>query len=125
MPSYIDTFFTIKQMYWTYPGPVMDLGPRCDYGMAYQINGSPQLKPEVFQCNIGWVNYSPTICIYQLTLHRYMGISGQGIDYLHTGSATRKMMAGEWYVPSFAKLSNIIQGLLMTQIQGGKDLLLI
>jgi len=65
------------QMYWTYPGPVMDLGPRCDYGMAYQINGSPQLKPEVFQCNIG-----------------YMGINGQGIDYLHTGSATRKMMAG-------------------------------
>jgi hypothetical protein len=32
----------------------MDLGPDCDYGMAYQINGAPQKKPGVFQCNVGY-----------------------------------------------------------------------
>lgn len=52
----------------------MDLGPNCDYGMAYQISGTPQKKPNVFQCNIG-----------------YIGEESQA-DYITTATATMKMM---------------------------------
>jgi hypothetical protein len=62
-------------MYFAYAGPVMDLGPDCEYGMCYQINPSPQQKPETFQVNVGY-------------------IGDQIGDYMHTATATKKMMQG-------------------------------
>jgi hypothetical protein len=60
-------------MFFLYPTPVTDLGSKADYGMAYQINGSPQQQPTVFQYNVGHFGSS---------LH----------DYVRTSAATRDMM---------------------------------
>ena len=62
-----------RLQYWMYPTPVLNLGPRCDYGIAYQVNGRPQQEPVVFQYNVGH-------------------FGGSNYDYLRTSTATRDMM---------------------------------
>lgn len=57
--------------YYMFPGIVYDLGPKCDIGLALQINGNPQKEPKVFQANIG-----------------YLG----DLDYQQTCASTRDMM---------------------------------
>ena len=42
------------QRYWSPPSAVIDLGDKCEYGMAYMVNGYPQQEPSVFQCNVGY-----------------------------------------------------------------------
>ena len=44
-------------------------------GMCYLINPSPQLKPETFQMNVGYIG-------------DHLG------DYMHTATSTKKMMQG-------------------------------
>lgn len=67
----------------------MDLGPDCDYGMAYQISGKPQKKPGVFQCNIG-LPY-PFLPISQWVACRYIADHSEP-DFFATAGSTFKMM---------------------------------
>ena len=58
-------------LYYMYPLILADMGPRCDYGVALQINGSPQGQPKVFQLNVAHLD---------------------GDDLVRTTTSTRDMM---------------------------------
>lgn len=60
-------------MYYLHPTPIFNMGNRCDYGIAYQVNGEPQHRPQVFQYNVGH-------------------FGGSYYDLIHTTTATRDMM---------------------------------
>ena len=76
----------------------MDLGPNCDYGMAYQISGKPQKKPGVFQCNIGsdfssspTYSYSYSLCLFLSSCRSYIA-GPSSTDFYATAGSTLKMM---------------------------------
>jgi len=45
--------------YFLFPGPILQVHEGADYGIAIQVNCplDQQQKPEVFQCNIGYLEY--------------------------------------------------------------------
>ena len=68
----VNIILPAKYMLWMYPGPVSDI-QHCDYGIAFQVNGTPQQEPKVFVCNVGH-------------------FGDDMYDYARTGSSTSKMM---------------------------------
>jgi hypothetical protein len=53
--------------YFLFPGPILQVHEGADYGIAIQVNCplEQQQKPEVFQCNIGYLEYDDvfeTVC---------------------------------------------------------------
>lgn len=52
---------------------MIDLGDRCEYGMAYMVSGLPQHQPTVFQCNVGYTTIN-------------------GMDVAETAESTRLML---------------------------------
>lgn len=60
---------------WTYPGPVAEMGPAVEYGMAYQVRSAPaqQREPTAFVCNVGHIGNST-------------------YDYARTASSTASML---------------------------------
>lgn len=49
----VNTILPDGLYYYMHPLVLADLGPRCDVGIALQINGAPQHAPKVFQLNVG------------------------------------------------------------------------